>query len=275
MFDTDSNGREVASVSFVVQSSTSVPEPANPPTNPPQTPTTPTQGEGNKNIDLTGIWSCDDGGTYYIRQIGNAVWWDGEDTAADPRWANVAYGTISGNTVTLEYADVPEGTATGYGTLVLDIISNDELRAKEKPESYGGSHWVRSGVQPQPPINQPVNPPVNQPVVASPWNDPSIRQLIDEWLLQQDKCVKKVYPGAYIDKWGRICGDTGTTIISCVLTQTIWLIGIVTITYGSTIRVPSITRTGCRPMSDIDRVEVVSTLWLGAKEKMTPARHRF
>lgn len=222
MFDTDNNGREVASVSFVVQGSASVPVPANPPTNPPQTPTTPAQGEGNENINLTGTWSCDDGGTYYIRQIGNAVWWDGEDTAANPRWANVAHGTISGNTATLEYADVPEGTAIGYGTLVLDIISNDELRAKEKPESYGGSHWVRSGIKPEQPISSPVNPsvnqPTNQPVVASPWNDPSIRQLIDEWILQQDKCVKKVYPGAYIDKWGRICGDTGTTTISCVLT---------------------------------------------------------
>lgn len=224
MFDSDNNGREVASVSFVVQGSASVPVPANSPTNtnPPQTTTTSTQGEGNKNIDLTGIWSCDDAGTYYIRQIGNAVWWDGEDTAANPRWANVAHGTISGNTVTLEYADVPEGTAIGYGTLVLDIISNDELRAKEKPESYGGSHWTRSGIKPEPPISPPVNPsvnqPANQPVVASPWNDPSIRQLIDEWILQQDKCVKKVYPGTYIDKWGRICGDTGTTTISCVLT---------------------------------------------------------
>ena len=224
---------------------------------------------------MTGIWSCDDGGTYYIRQIGNAVWWDGEDAAANPRWANVAHGTISGNTVTLEYADVPEGTATGYGTLVLDIISNDELRAKEKPKSYGGSHWVRSGSKPEPPVNQPVSPTANQPVVASQWNDPSIRQLIDEWILQQDKCVKKVYPGAYVDKWGRICGDTGTTTISCVLTPDHPADWDSTITCGSTIRVLSITRTGCKPMSDIDRVVVVSTLWLGAKEKVTPARHRF
>ncbi|VVB64230.1 Uncharacterised protein [uncultured archaeon] len=77
---------------------------------------------------------------------------------------------------------------------------------------------MRSGIKPEPPINPPVNQPANQPVVASPWNDSSVRQLIDEWILQQDKCVKEVYPGADVDKLGRICGDTVTTTISCVLT---------------------------------------------------------
>jgi hypothetical protein len=104
----------------------------------------------------------------------------------------------------VDYADVPEGEAIGYGTLVLDIISNDEQKAKEKTASYGGSHWVRSSKNPLPDTN--------------PWNNLSVRQFIDEWLLQQDKCIKKVYPGTYVDKWGRICGDTGTTTISCVLT---------------------------------------------------------
>ena len=197
--------------------------PTSPPPAPPLPPTPPTPGGGSKIINLTGIWSCNDGGTYYIRQIGDAVWWDGDDTSANPHWANVACGTISGNTVTLEYADVPEGTAIGYGTLVLEVISNDELQAKDKPTSYAGSHWVRSGIKPQPPINPTVippvsQPPVNQPIVTSPWNDPSIRQLIDEWILQQDKCVKKVYSGAYIDRWGRICGNTGTTTLICDLT---------------------------------------------------------
>jgi|GEM_PF-3546542 len=121
------------------------------------------------------------------------------------------------DTVTLDYADVPEGNSDGYGTLVLDIISNDELKAREKPESYGGSRWVRSSNNPQPPINTPANQPVNPPAATNPWDDQSIRQLIDEWLLQQDNCAKEVYPGAYIDKWGRLCGDTETTTISCVL----------------------------------------------------------
>jgi hypothetical protein len=56
----------------------------------------------------------------------------------------------------------------------LDIISNDELMAKENPENYGGSHWERSGIKPEPPINPSVNPSVNQPIVTNPWNNTSV-----------------------------------------------------------------------------------------------------
>ncbi len=27
--------------------------------------------------DLTGTWSCDDGGSYYLRQIDDNIWWYG------------------------------------------------------------------------------------------------------------------------------------------------------------------------------------------------------
>jgi hypothetical protein len=51
---------------------------------------------------------------------------------------------------------------------------------------------------------------------VNPWEDPNVRQLIDEWILQQDNCLKKVYgSGAFIDRWGRACGTLGSTSISC------------------------------------------------------------
>jgi hypothetical protein len=167
-------------------------------------------------IDLTGTWSCDDGGTYYITQLGYIIWWSGENSAVGPDWSNVARGILSNCVLTLEYTDVPKGSATGFGTLVLEVLSKDEMVAKEKPQSYSGSHWVRSRSMPQPPENPPANTAGNPPI-ADPWEDQSVRQLIDEWLLQQDKCLKKVYPGAYMDEWGRICGETQTAMISCDL----------------------------------------------------------
>jgi hypothetical protein len=100
-------------------------------------------GQGREIINLTGVWSCNDGGVYYIRQIGDHIWWFGEEPAANPRWANAACGTIRGKSLTIKYADVPAGTSIGYGTIEMDIVSNDELAAKDKPESYAGSRWIR------------------------------------------------------------------------------------------------------------------------------------
>jgi hypothetical protein len=144
-------------------------------------------------IDLTGVWSCNDGGIYYLRQIGDTLWWDGNDPNGG--WANVANGSIEGNTISMRFADVPEGRTTGSGRLILNIISNDELGALEKPDGYGGSRWWRSSE------TQPPEPPID----TDPWNDPIIRGLIDEWLGLQDKCLKQDEPEQYVDSWARNC----------------------------------------------------------------------
>jgi hypothetical protein len=36
-----------------------------------------------------------------------------------------------------------EGHQVDFITLVLDVQSNDEMVAREKPQSYSGSHWWR------------------------------------------------------------------------------------------------------------------------------------
>jgi len=94
-------------------------------------------------LDLTGTWSCDDGGTYYITQQGHIIWWSGEKSTTEPAWSNVAHGILSNCVLTLEYSDVPKGSATGFSTLVLEVLSSDEMVAREKPQSYGGSRWWR------------------------------------------------------------------------------------------------------------------------------------
>ena len=94
-------------------------------------------------LDLTGRWSCDDGGIYYVKQQGHVVWWSAEGSATEPGWSNAARGILSNCVLTLEYSDVPNGNAAGYGTLVLEVLSNDEMVAREKPQSYSGYHWQR------------------------------------------------------------------------------------------------------------------------------------
>jgi hypothetical protein len=110
---------------------------------------------------LTGVWSCNDGGTYYIKQIGDIIWWYGE-SAHPVVWSNVARGTISGRTITLEWADVPKGKSGGSGTLVLykvpgpamyvigapDNVSEEvkALAIQSETGGFGGSWWNKTEV---------------------------------------------------------------------------------------------------------------------------------
>ena len=99
--------------------------------------------------DLTGTWSCDDGGTYYVRQIGDEVWWTGQ--SGEPRgekkaFANVFHGTINGNKITGSWVDDPKGESRGAGTLTLEIKGEGrELhfkKIKEEGSGFGGAEWT-------------------------------------------------------------------------------------------------------------------------------------
>src|ERR1700730_482660 len=85
-------------------------------------------------VDLTGIWTADDPGVYYLRQIESTVWWVGLSTESPQgvndfqpglNFTNVFRGTLSNNGTTLagEWADVPRGQVLESGTLTLAIVS--------------------------------------------------------------------------------------------------------------------------------------------------------
>lgn len=94
-------------------------------------------------MDLTGVWNCDDGGKYYVRQLGSAIWWYGENDPKNPSWSNVLRGTIGGNVINAEWSDVPKGSIMSNGKLVLQIVSNNRLIATSKTGGFGGSVWTR------------------------------------------------------------------------------------------------------------------------------------
>jgi hypothetical protein len=102
-----------------------------------------TPGSTSSLIDLTGVWQCDDGGIYYVRQLGTTVWWYGELDPNAPNWSNVMRGSISGGTINAEWSDVPKGSVMQNGNLVLQIVSNNELVAVSKTGGFAGSHWTR------------------------------------------------------------------------------------------------------------------------------------
>jgi hypothetical protein len=76
--------------------------------------------------NLSGVWAADDVGTYYVRQVGDTVWWLGLSHDRGQTFANVFQGTIQrliplgpGVTVQGDWADIPLGGLRGNGSLKL------------------------------------------------------------------------------------------------------------------------------------------------------------
>ena len=98
--------------------------------------------------NLTGTWACDDGGTYYLRQVGDRVWWLGKSGNDGQDWTNVLHGTIRGREVVGDWADVPQGGAANSGQLTLRLVVRDgrvvEIeKRRQVGDGFGGGVWRR------------------------------------------------------------------------------------------------------------------------------------
>lgn len=100
-------------------------------------------------MNLTGIYRCNDGGIYYIRDISmgdglHQVAWFGE--REDKRFANVFWGEYREGESFLEgrWFDVPKGRTNSYGNISLRIdFSNHSLRRERATGGFGGSFWQK------------------------------------------------------------------------------------------------------------------------------------
>jgi hypothetical protein len=92
-------------------------------------------------MDLTGDWRAGTGENFYIRQGNNTVWCYGESITQNENWTSIAYGTLEGNTVKLDWADVPKGNASLMGTIVLKVTSDNELQPINQTGGWGGQGW--------------------------------------------------------------------------------------------------------------------------------------
>jgi hypothetical protein len=94
--------------------------------------------------DLTGVWQANaGGGYYYFRQEGSQVWWLGEQSDSSPNWCNVAYGMISGDTIKVNWADVPKGNIMNHGKLTIQILSDNALQIVGNPAPFGATSFSR------------------------------------------------------------------------------------------------------------------------------------
>jgi hypothetical protein len=92
--------------------------------------------------NMTGAWNCNDGGVYFIRQVGNKIWWYGESSDGGQTWSNVFQGTITGSRIVGSWADVPKGSIRGYGDMTLRI-SGGKIQKISGGQNFGGSVWSR------------------------------------------------------------------------------------------------------------------------------------
>jgi hypothetical protein len=76
---------------------------------------------------LEGVWGATNSGTFYIRQLGQQVWWLGMSADFGQSWTQVFQGTLSSSTLadgtTLQgtWVDVPQGGTNNSGTISLTV----------------------------------------------------------------------------------------------------------------------------------------------------------
>jgi hypothetical protein len=104
--------------------------------------------------DLSGAWSGSAGGVYYLRQVGDCVWWFGTEIdpiepglTAQPGFANVASGRVDGAFVVVEYVDLPLGDVLGGGglTFIYDPANQQLLLTEQRGDwqPFGDSVLTR------------------------------------------------------------------------------------------------------------------------------------
>ena len=104
--------------------------------------------------ELTGAWAGNDNGVYYIRQVGDCVWWFGTEIVdiepgltGQRGFANVASGRFDGTRIVVEWADLPMGNILGGGglTFVYDEETDQLVMIEQRGDwqPFGGSTLTR------------------------------------------------------------------------------------------------------------------------------------
>jgi hypothetical protein len=103
-----------------------------PPTGAAACPPVAVSGPDGQPLDLSGIWSGNDGGIYYIKQIDSCVWWSGMSYFVDSgqypgqEWIMTFRGTIDGEGfIRGDFVDV-KSSNPGSGTLTIQARIDQE-----------------------------------------------------------------------------------------------------------------------------------------------------
>jgi len=103
--------------------------------------------------DFSGKWHGDDGATYYLRQVGDELYWYAEG-GQDARRSSIFTGKLRAGMILGSWIDVPKGTTSGKGELHLSIHENGNvLEASRATGGFTSTKIVRAGYKlPPPPV---------------------------------------------------------------------------------------------------------------------------
>jgi hypothetical protein len=83
-------------------------------------------GPDGQLLDLSGVWSGNDGGLYYIKQIGSCIWWSGMSNFTDQgqypgqEWIMAFRGTMDADgIISGDFVDV-KSSNPGSGTITIE-----------------------------------------------------------------------------------------------------------------------------------------------------------
>jgi hypothetical protein len=95
-------------------------------------------------LNLSGMWRANDGGTYTIRQSGKTITWD----SSGGMMQNTFNGWIRGDRITGFWKDGKSNKPENSGYLTLRIESDNKLVLVEHTGPFTGSTWKRLQMQP-------------------------------------------------------------------------------------------------------------------------------
>jgi hypothetical protein len=119
-----------------------------------QTPKRPFRQIVPTSSDITGIWFADEGGIYFIRQLGSRIWWSGQ--GGEPgrgllNFSNVFAGERNGDQISGAWADVPQGQTSNGGTLqvkVTERYGGPILQKVNQTGNFSANVWQPQAIAP-------------------------------------------------------------------------------------------------------------------------------
>ena len=102
---------------------------------------------------LSGVWKSNDGGTYYLSQNEDILWWIGMSGGNDGlTYSNVFKGTLDlpKGTIAGEWSDVPRGTNRNAGTMTLQMSDYNSLVKISQTGGFGPTLWEKVSEWPFP-----------------------------------------------------------------------------------------------------------------------------